>query len=510
MTTGFVTGGAASNRRRLEPVLEVEGLSKTFPGQVALADASLNLEPGRVHALLGQNGSGKSTLIKILAGYHQADPGGRARLFGEECHPDELIRSGRIHVMHQDLGLIDSLNSVENLALGRGFHTTRFGRVRWAHELRSARRDLAALGAHFDPRRPVGELTPAERALVALARSLEGWGDEGGVLILDEPTAPMTQPEVAVLFDAVRTLTARRAAVLFVSHRLDEVFEIADDYTVLRDGKVVATGEVAELDRDGLIAMIIGRALTSIDHAGHEVHGAPALQVRSLWGARLERFDLDVRPGEIVGVAGLLGSGREELAMLLVGAVERAHGSVRVDGVDVPADPHHAMTLGITIVPAERKRFGSIANQSVSQNVTLARLRPLFHGGRLSRRDERTDVLRWAERVDLRPRDPRRAFGTLSGGNQQKAVVARALRTQPKVLVLDEPTQGVDVGAKGTIYALLRDAANDGIAVVVCSSEAEELAAVCDRVVVLSNGRTVAELRGGALSSESIVHNVLR
>ncbi len=180
--------------------------------------------------------------------------------------------------------------------------------------------------------------------------------------------------------------------------------------------------------------------------------------------------------------------------MLLVGAVERAHGSVRVDGVDVPADPHQAMTLGIGIVPAERKRFGSIAKQSVSQNVTLARLRPLFHGGRLSRRDERTDVLRWAERVDLRPRDPRRAFGTLSGGNQQKAVVARALRTQPKVLVLDEPTQGVDVGAKGTIYALLRDAADDGIAVVVCSSEAEELAAVCDRVVVLSNGRTVAEL----------------
>ena len=225
--------------------------------------------------------------------------------------------------MHQDLGLIDSLNSVENLALGRGFHTTRFGRVRWAHELRSARRDLAALGAHFDPRRPVGELTPAERALVALARSLEGWGDEGGVLILDEPTAPMTQPEVAVLFDAVRTLTARRAAVLFVSHRLDEVFEIADDYTVLRDGKVVATGEVADLDRERPDRDDHRSRSTSIDHAGHEVHGAPALQVRSLWGARLERFDLDVRPGEIVGVAGLLGSGREELAMLLVGAVER-------------------------------------------------------------------------------------------------------------------------------------------------------------------------------------------
>jgi ribose transport system ATP-binding protein len=299
--------------------------------------------------------------------------------------------------------------------------------------------------------------------------------------------------------------------VLFVSHRLDEVFAIADDYTVLRDGRVVATGEVADLDHDALIELIVGRAVGSIEsHPPADSAGAPALQVRGLWGDRLEQFDLDVRPGEIVGVAGLLGSGREELAMLLVGAVPRVAGTVSVGGTPVPTDPHRATAMGLTIVPAERKRLGSIAAQSVAENVTLARLRPLFRGGRLSRREERTDVLRWAARVDLRPREPRRSFGTLSGGNQQKAVIARALRTEPKVLVLDEPTQGVDVGAKSTIYALLRDAAAAGIAVVVCSSEAEELAGVSHRVVVLSNGRTTAELRGGGLSPESIVDHVLR
>ena len=215
MTADSTQGGVGpSDRRRTEPVLHVEAISKTFPGQIALDDVTLTVAPGRVHALLGQNGSGKSTLIKILAGYHRADPGGRARLLGRDLDPDELAGTGRIHVMHQDLGLIDSLNAVENLAIGRGFHTTRFGRVRWSHELRSARRDLQALGAGFDPRIPVGQLAPAERALVALARSLEEWDEEGGVLILDEPTAPMTQPEVSVLFNAVRSLTAQGAGVL--------------------------------------------------------------------------------------------------------------------------------------------------------------------------------------------------------------------------------------------------------------------------------------------------------
>ena len=491
-------------------VLSLENVSKTFPGQVALRGVSLSVAPGRVLALLGQNGSGKSTLIKILAGYHRADPGGRAILLGAVLDLSGAPSTDRVHVMHQDLGLVGSLNSVENLALGRGFQTTRLGRVRWKDETLRARRHLASLGASFDPRVPVSTLSPSERALVALARALQDWDDQGGLLILDEPTAAMTKPEVAQLFAAVRSLADRGAGVIFVSHRLDEVFQIADDYTVLRDGIVMGSGAVQDLDHDQLIELIVGRELAQLEHVAHEFDSETVLEVRGLWGNRLELFDLTVKKGEVVGIAGLVGSGRDELAMLLFGANERAGGSVSIGGTEMPSDPQRSIEMGMALVPSERKRYGSIGSQSVAENITLARLRPLFKRGRMSRRRERADVLDWVGKVDLQPPVPERAFETLSGGNQQKGVIARWLRTSPKVLVLDEPTQGVDVGAKSLIYALLAEAAEKGLAIVVCSSETEELAMVCDRVIVLSNGRISAELHGAMLSAESIAEHVLR
>lgn len=494
-------------------VLNVETVSKTFPGQVALDHASIVVNPGRVHALVGQNGSGKSTLIKILAGYHRADEGARATLLGEEL---DLVggaggRAERIHVMHQDLGLVSSLDSVENLALGRGFHTGFLGRVRWKEENARAKAHLATIGATFDVRIPVGMLTPSERALVALARALEGWDDDGGgLLILDEPTASMARLDVMHLFEAIRKIRDRGAGVVFVSHRIDEVFEIADDYTVLRDGKVVATGVVADLTHESLIELIVGRALDELGTHEHEHAGEPVMEVRNLWGDRLEALNLTVHAGETVGFAGLVGSGRDELPNLLFGAKHRAAGTVSIKGNPVPADPYQAMCAGMALVPAERKRYGSIGHQTIRENISLARLRPLMSRGRLSRRLERSEVAKWADRVELRPADPERLFDTLSGGNQQKAVIARWLRTAPSVLVLDEPTQGVDVGAKSTIYGLLGQAAADGMGLVVCSSEAEELAAICDRVIVLANGRSIAELHGSALSAESIVQQLLR
>ena len=494
-------------------VLNVERVSKTFPGQIALDDASLVVNPGRVHALVGQNGSGKSTLIKILAGYHRADEGAVASLLGEEL---DLVGGGggrapRIHVMHQDLGLVNSLNSVENLALGRGFHTGFLGRVRWKEEEARAKAHIATIGASFDVRAPVGMLTPAERSLVALARALEGWDDnDGGLIILDEPTASMARLDVMHLFEAVRKIRDRGAGVVFVSHRIDEVFEIADDYTVLRDGRVVATGELADLTHESLIELIVGRVLDDVGSHQHEHGGEPVMEVRDLWGDRLESLSLTVHAGEVVGFAGLVGSGRDELPHLLFGAKRRAAGTVTIKGVSVREDPHQAMRAGMALVPAERKRYGSIGGQTIRENVSLARLRPLMSHGRLSRKLERAEVAKWAARVDLRPAEPERLFDTLSGGNQQKAVIARWLRTAPSVLVLDEPTQGVDVGAKSTIYGLLAEAAAEGMALVVCSSEAEELAAICDRVIILANGQVIAELHGSSLSAESIVHQMLR
>lgn len=503
---------AVPSSTTVEPlVLHVETVSKTFPGQVALDGASLEVRPGRVHALVGQNGSGKSTLIKILAGYHVADKGGQATLLGAPIDLTSGTAASRIHVMHQDLGLVDSLSAVENLALGRGFHTGAFGRVRWTAETARARASLAALDAHFDPRIPVGRLSASERALVALARALEGWDDDsGGLLILDEPTASMARPDVSRLFQAVRQVCQRGAGVVFVSHRLDEVFEIADDYTVLRDGRVVGTGQVADLTHDSLIELIVGRSLQ--EHvAGDEATGGDVvLSVAGLWGTQLSGLDLKVHAGEIVGVAGLVGSGRDELPNLLFSATPRAAGTVTVCGRVVGDDPFSAVRASLGLVPAERKRYGSIGRQTIRENITLARLRPLFHKGRLSRSTERQDVAQWADRVELRPAEPERLFETLSGGNQQKAVIARWLRTEPAALVLDEPTQGVDVGSKSTIYGLLRTATADGLAVLVCSSEADELAALCDRVIVLAGGKAVAELRGAQLTPDAIVQWILR
>lgn len=493
-------------------VLAVEVVSKTFPGQVALDQVPFAVKAGRVHALLGQNGSGKSTLIKILTGFHQADAGAKAKLLGSDL--DLVSGSGerdkRIHVMHQDLGLINSLNSVENLALGRGFHTGFFGRVRWSKENARARAHFASLGATFDFGIPVGKLASSERSLVALARALEGWDDGGGLLILDEPTASMTRNDVTALFESVRKIRDRGAGVVFVSHRLDEVFEIADDYTVLRDGKVVAAGAVKDLTRETLITLIVGRTLEGIGSIERELTEQPVLEIRNLWGDRLEALDCTVRAGEIVGFAGLVGSGREELAGLLFGANKRAAGTVSIKTNSASTNPNQSMAAGMALVPAERKRYGSIGNQTVRANISLANLRSLTSRGRLSRKLESSEVAKWADLVELRPVSSERIFDTLSGGNQQKALIARSLRTKPSVLVLDEPTQGVDVGAKSAIYRLIRQAAAEGTGMVVCSSEAEELVAICDRVIVLVRGKAVAQLHGADITTESIVWQLLQ
>jgi ribose transport system ATP-binding protein len=280
--------------------------------------------------------------------------------------------------------------------------------------------------------------------------------------------------------------------------------------TVLRDGRVVASRPTAELDHDALIELIVGRAIGELYPGTPPTGTGVVLEVRGLWGDLVEHLDLVVHSGEIVGVAGLDGSGREELAGLLFGARHRADGHVIVDGRPLPPSPRAAIEGGVALVPADRKRFGSIANQSLRQNITIPRLGPLFRRGRLPRRVEQHEAQHWIDQVDVRPGEPERIFQTLSGGNQQKAVIARWLRTRPKLLVLDEPTQGVDVGAKATIYGLLAGAAANGAAIVVCSSDAEELATICDRVVVLRNGRISAELAGDELVTETIVQHILR
>jgi ribose transport system ATP-binding protein len=482
-----------------QPLLSVRGLSKTFPGLRALTDVDFAVHPGEIVALVGQNGSGKSTLVKILTGIHHADPGERIE---GSAHDD----GGSIHVIHQDLGLIPQLNTVENLDLGRHYGARGALPTRPREEAEHARELLQHFDAAFDVTVPVGRLTPAERTIVAIARALDGWERPEGLLILDEPTAALHSDEVGRLFTAVRRAADRGAGVIFVSHRLDEVLDLADRVLVLRDGRLVADTPVAGLDHEQLVRLIVGEALQDAAPRDRRT-GGPTLHVRGLRGGTVHDLQLDVRAGEVVGVSGILGSGREHVAPLLFGALRRTGGEVGVAGVELsPGDPRAAIVAGVGYVPADRHADGAVMTMRVRENLTLPNLGRLRRRlGWLDTKEEQREVDLWVERVGLRPADPERPLELFSGGNQQKVVIAKWLRNQPRLLLLDEPTQGVDVGAKAAIYHLVHDATARGAAVLVASSDTAELASLCDRVVVMCDGTAGAEIAGRDLTEERLV-----
>jgi ribose transport system ATP-binding protein len=481
----------------MTPLLEIRGMSKFFPGTRALASVDLDVAGGEIHALVGQNGSGKSTLIKILAGFHQPEAGSIVRVDGDAVelgHP-AAARNAGFRFVHQDLALVESLSVVENLALGRGFQTGAGGRILWRAERRRAREMLGSLGFGLDVRRPVGELTAAERTGVAIARALWNWEDGARVLVLDEPTATLPKAEVEILFESARRVRDRGVGVLYVSHRLDEVFSIADRVSVLRDGSKIGTYATGELDEQRLIALMLGSAITRAVSNTTATRGEPVLRAHGLCGAVLDDVDFEAHAGEVLGFAGLTGSGREELMPVLFGVRPR-NGTVQVDDdVIAPGSPREAIRRGMSLVPANRLTQGGVFDMSVRSNLTLTDLSDLRGpGGAIRTRREKREVSDWLSRLDVRPRDPDLKMATLSGGNQQKVVIAKWLRLTPRVLLLDELTQGVDVGAKAMIHALIRQAAESGTAVVLASSDDEEICDLCDRAYVLREGRIAAEL----------------
>ena len=503
-------GGPAQGR---PPVLDVVTLTKTYPGQVALSDASLRVLPGEVHALVGQNGSGKSTLIKLLGGYVEPDHGDEVYVGGERVDLWSLDRDvrQRIRIVHQDLGLVPTLSTVENLGLGRGYHTGFVGNIRWRDEVRRAQQLLLGFGLAPDVRQSVATLSAAERAAVAIVRALQDWDTtRPGLLVLDEPTASLNRGEVDALFREVRRLAEQGAGVLFVSHMIDEVLELADRVTVLRDGRVVASGEpVASLDETRLIELIVGRPVDDLFPDHDHVVGRPVLEAEMLYGMTIRGVSLKIHEGEVVGVAGLVGSGREEIAGALYGATPRFVGKVLVDKRKVFATPRDSIRAGIAYVPADRKAQALDLEERLHEHIPLPRLGPLQRRGRLRHREARHDAADWIERLDVQPRLLDRRMEKFSGGNQQKAVLARWLRTEPKVLLLDEPTQGVDVGAKASIYQQIRETADEATAVLVASSDAEELVHLCDRVLVFRSGAVAVELRGNTLTEERLIAETL-
>ncbi|MEC3975776.1 sugar ABC transporter ATP-binding protein [Amycolatopsis sp. H20-H5] len=493
------------------PLLRVHELSKTFPGLKALDEVSLDVHAGEVVAVLGHNGSGKSTLVKVLAGVHQADAGGsvqvrnaQGRLTAWSAAREEL------HFIHQDLGLADILSTVENLGLGKPARGRGFAPVHSAAERRHAQQLIARFGVRFDVTAPVGGLSPAQRAIVGIARAMDGWTRPDNVLVLDEPTTALHGDEVRILFDAVRRVAASGAGVVFISHRLDEVLSLADRAVVLRDGRVVADEATSRFDHDAMVKLIAGREVADVDLAGGS-GGQPVLTVSGISGEEIHDFSLTLRAGEIVGVGGLQGSGREQLGAMLFGARHRHGGRVEVAGRKlVPGDTSAAIRSGVAYVPADRRRGGAIMDLTVRENLTLPSLRPLRRRlGWIDRQAELAETRTWMRVVDLRPPAPEQPLKLLSGGNQQKVVMAKWLRLEPRVLLLDEPTQGVDVGAKAAIHELVAAAKNNGTAVLVCSSDTKELVSLCDRVLVFKDGRVISEVARAQLTEARLVRDEL-
>ncbi len=478
------------------PLLRVSGIVKAFPGLTALDHVDLEVAPGEIVAVLGHNGSGKSTLIKILAGAYARDAGTIETAPGTE-----------LHFIHQDLALVEQLSAAETLALRRDEGAASLAPYGDSRKSAHARALIARFGSEFDVDRPLHRLTPAQRAVVAISRALDGWTHPANVLFLDEPTESLHRTEVDVLFEAVRRLAAQGTGVVFVSHRLDEVLRLADRIVVLRNGVKVADEPAAAVDEERLVTLITGVDAGTLDHSrAARDPGEPVLSVRGLRGGSVDGLDLDVRAGEIVGVAGVLGSGREAVPALLFGATASTADVFTVAGDQyVDRTPARSLRRGVAFVPGDRAHLGIVRELSARESLTLARLAARGPFRRISPRHERAQTLRLLTESDVRPARTEQRMSLFSGGNQQKVVMAAALRDRPRVLLLDEPTQGVDVGAKAAIYAAIERGAADGSAVLVSSSDAEELLRLCDRVVVMREGRAAAVLAGEALTEHRLV-----
>lgn len=495
----------------MAPLLSIRNLTKVFPGQVALDAVDLDIEAGSTHALVGQNGSGKSTLIKILAGYHQPSPGYTATIAGDHGPEALTLGDGRaaamagVRFVHQDLGIIEMQNTVENLALG-GTYRTRGGRIAWKWEAQRAQSELADLGFDdFDVMAPVASLAPSQRTAVALARALRGWEQGARLLVLDEPSASLPGADVERLFHAIRRLQSRGVSILYVSHHLDELFEIADTVTVLRDGRKVMTDKIDTLDHDALIELMVGHVVEKGRAVPGSVAASTLFEVEHLSGGRLASLDLTLRAGEVVGLAGITGSGRESVIPLLIGQLPHVEGRIRLEGRAIACgDPRTALREGLAFVTSDRQRTGNLATLSVAANTTLTDLRRHRRGGRLRHASEHAEAATWVQRLKTRTAGTSAPIATLSGGNQQKVLFARGLRLQPKVLLLDEPTKGIDVGAKEEIHSLIDSVAASGGAVVVASSDTEELVRVAHRVLIFREGRPRAELIGDDIGVEAI------
>jgi rhamnose transport system ATP-binding protein len=487
-----------------ETILTLSGVSKSFPGVRALHNISLSLHPGRVTALLGENGAGKSTIVKILTGIYRPDEG-EVRVAGDVKHfssPRDAWAAG-IAAIHQETVMFDELSVAENIFMGH-MPTASSGLVDWGAMRSRSAELLTRIDAAIPPDLKLKRLSVAQKHLVEIARALS---HEARVVIMDEPTAALSANEIDDLFRIVAQLKAEGRAIVFISHKFDEVFRIADDFVCLRDGEKVGEGPIASVTEPQLVRMMVGRPVDQVFPKRDVPIGEVVLSVRDLTNAtEYADISFDLRKGEILGFYGLVGAGRTETMQGLFGITPTTRGTVTLNGKQLSiASPSDAITAGISYVPEDRQDQGAILPMGILENITLANLTKYVRGLFLSRSAELDETRRLGRRLAIKAANWEQHLAELSGGNQQKVVIAKWLATRPKVIVLDEPTKGIDIGSKAAVHDFIGELAEDGLAVVLISSELPEVMGLADRVIVMKEGRIVEEFRRGAWSAESIV-----
>lgn len=486
-----------------QPILELTGIDKAFPGVKALDNACLNVYPGRVMALLGENGAGKSTLMKVLTGIYSLDAGtiryqGANAKFEGPKHSQEA----GISIIHQELNLIPELTIAENIFLGRE-KVTPLGRIKWAQMHKEADALLARLNVKHSSKKQLSELSLGEQQMVEIAKALSF---DSKVIIMDEPTDALTDTETESLFKVIDELRQQGCGIVYISHRLKEIFQMCDDITVLRDGKFIGQCEVAATNEDSLIEMMVGRKLNEQYPRVEAIHGTTCLEVRNLTGSGVHGVSFKLDRGEILGVSGLMGAGRTELMKVIYGALSRQSGEILLDGEPIHAkSPQEGLGLGIAYISEDRKGDGLVLSLSVKENMSLSSLAQLTKGIQIQHKDEVLAVEDFIRLFNIKTPTRDQLIGNLSGGNQQKVAIAKGLMTRPKVLILDEPTRGVDVGAKKEIYQLINQFKQDGMSIILVSSEMPEVLGMSDRIIVMHEGKISGEFAVSDADQEKLM-----